>query len=161
MSVFPSGAEVRGAFFGTVVVGAAKTIPATGLQTIFNVLNGRILLTSLSGVVTTVIGGTATTLSVGVTPAGGSSQPVALASATAITSSAVGTLIAIPDAVGGALVVAANGVTAAAGVSISSGGIALVSAGVITVTTSATTTGAIQWTMTYLPIDPSATVTAA
>jgi hypothetical protein len=160
MSAIPTGAQLRGASYGLVVAGAAKTIPASTFQNIFTVTGGRILLTSLSGVVTTVIGGTVTTLSVGVTPTGGSLSAAALASATAITSAAVGTLIAVPDVVAGALVVSASGVSATAGVSISSGGICLVSAGVINVSTSATTTGAIQYTLTYIPIDPGAVVTA-
>jgi hypothetical protein len=160
MSAVPTGAQLRAANFGLVIAGAPKTIPATATQSIFTVTGGRILLTSLSGVVTTVIGGTVTTLSVGVTPTGGALAAAALASATAITSATVGTLISIPDIGGNALVVAASGFTVAAGISLSSGGIGLVSAGVINVTTSATTTGAIQYSLTYMPIDIGAVVTA-
>src|SRR6266487_4445118 len=147
----------QSAGFGQIVIGAAKTIPGTATQSIFTVTGGLILLTSLVGLVTKAIGGTATTLSAGSTPTGGSANVTSLATATAITSATVGTLIAVPKTTG-ALVVA-NGAVAAGGV-LDMGGIAVVPAGVVTVTTSATTTGAITWRLTYLPYDAGVSVTA-
>jgi len=169
VSVFPSGTQLREALFGLLVTGPSKTIPGAGLQTIFNVTGGRILLTSLLGLVSvTAIGGTATTLSVGVTPTGGASAPTALCTATAITSSVVGTTFIVPPAQGSALiVVGASGVQAGGSATafgagqIANGGLCLVSAGVITITTSATTTGAVTWACTYMPYDAAAAVTAA
>jgi hypothetical protein len=168
VSVFPTGIQLREALFGLLVSGASKTIPQTTTQTVFNVSGGRILLTSLLGIVSvTPIGGAATTLSVGVTPTGGASAPTALATATAITSSPVGTTVLVPPAAGALVVGGASGVLAS-GLSgafylgqISQGGLALVSAGVITVTTNASTTGAITWSITYMPYDQAAVVTAA
>jgi hypothetical protein len=56
---------------------------------------------------------------------------------------------------------AGNGATTAAiGVPIINGGIATVSPGVININTSATTTGAMSWTLMYVPIDSAALVTA-
>lgn len=169
MSVFPTGTQLRETLFGLLVSGASKTIPQTGLQTVFNVGGGRILLTSLLGLVSvTPIGGVATTLSVGVTPTGGASAPSALCTATAITSSPVGTTLLVPPAQASALiVVGASGVQAGGSATafgagqIANGGVALVSAGAITVTTSASTTGAITWSITYMPYDAAAFVTAA
>jgi hypothetical protein len=46
------------------------------------------------------------------------------------------------------------------GVPISSGGIAIVPAGTIDWTASATNTGAVSWSVVYVPFDTGATVTA-
>jgi hypothetical protein len=169
MSVFPTGAQLRYANFGVIVTGAAKTIPQTATQTIFTVSGGRILLTSLIGQVTTVIGATVTTLSVGVTPSGGALAAAALCTASAITSAVVGSFVAVQLTITNALIVSgASGVLQAGssagsglGDDIMDGGIAIVSAGVINVTTSASTTGAIAWAMTYVPWDTGAAVVAA
>ena len=148
--------------FGAIITGTAKTIPGTATQSIFTVTGGLILLTSLVGLVTTAIGATATTLSAGSTPTGGSANNTALATATAITSSTVGTIVAVQKftapGVAQAIVVI-NGAASAGGV-LDTSGIAVVPAGVITVTTSATTTGAITWRLTYLPYDIGVSVTA-
>jgi hypothetical protein len=169
MSVFPRGAELLGASYGLQVVEPAKTIPATTFSNIFTVSGGRVLVTSLTGVVTTVIGAVATTLSVGVTPTGGSLAATGLCTATAITSLPVGAQVGIPPLISGALVVsAASGVlqagsgsgTSAIGVPVINGGIAVVSPGVININTSATTTGALSWTLMYVPLDTGALVTA-
>jgi hypothetical protein len=71
-------------------------------QTLFTVANGAVVVTALFGRVTTAIGGTATTLSLGTGAGGGT----ALATATAITSKAAGTwlfAIAPTGAAAGAL----------------------------------------------------------
>lgn len=136
------------------------TLPQTATATMFNV-SGGVLLTSFAGRVTTVLGATVTTLSVGVTPSGGgAAQNAGLASATAVTSAAVNTILTLPATVGGALVVAAAaGTPVLAGFA---GASALyVPAGAITITTSASDTGAIRWSLTYVPWDTGAAVTAA
>lgn len=169
MSVTPRGIELLVAHYGNQVFEPAKTIPGTTFSNIFTVSGGRVLLTSLTGVVTTVIGATATTLSVGVTPTGGSLAATALCTATSINGSAVGTQVGVPPIITNALIVspasnvlqAGNGATTAAiGVPIINGGIATVSPGVININTSATTTGAMSWTLMYIPLDSAAFVTA-
>jgi hypothetical protein len=160
MSALPSMAQLRVASYGLPVANAAKVVPSNTIGTIYTVTGGRILLTSLLGVVSTAIVGTPT-LSVGATPSGGASAPTALCTATSISGAAVGTALSLPDLVSGALAVAASGVIGSPGVTIDQGGIAMVSAGVITTTTSAAATGAISWLLTYLPLDSGAVVTAA
>jgi hypothetical protein len=158
--VFPTGTQLREVNYGYSVSGAAKTIPATTSQNLFTVSGGRILLTSFVGQITTVIGATATTLSVGVTPSGGSLQAAVIATATAITGLAVGTLVSVALPVTGLVVGAAPGVLPIGGATIDDQTALLVVPGVINVSTSATTTGALSYTMTYLPYDSGATVTA-
>lgn len=166
MSVVPSGLQIRQADYGPIVTGAAKSIPQTGSQDIFTVVNGRVLVTSLVGVVSTVIGGTVTTLSVGVQPTGGSRVTTKLCTAVAITSLALGAMVAVPNLITGALVVGdasgvmAGGSSGGTGVPVRSGGIAVVSTGTIGVTTSANNTGAIVWSVTYVPYDSGAAITA-
>lgn len=167
MSVFPRAAELFGAYYGFLVTGGAKALPASGTGHIFTVAGGRVIITTLTGVVSTAIQNQACTLSAGNTPTGGSAATTSLCTATSIANAAVGTSIANPVTLTNALIVGgASGVLtgtgsgSALGVPISSGGIAIVPAGTIDVTTSATNTGAITWSVTYLPYDVGATITA-
>jgi hypothetical protein len=171
MSVLDQALQLREGFYGAVVTEPAKVLPATGIVSIFNVNNGPVLITSLIGLVTTACSATATTVTVGVTPAGGTSAPAALATAGTITSLPVGAFVGLDpfaSAAPVALAVApASGVVqggniplGGAGVSLHNGGIAMVSAGVITITTNATNTGAFAWYLTYAPVVAGANVTA-
>lgn len=162
MSGLVQGLMLREVMFGLQVTEPAKNLPQTGTGNIFNVNNGRVILTSLIGQVTTAIGATATTLSVGVAPTGGTASTTVLATAGTITSLALGSLVAVP-VTAGALIVGGNGtgVVAPPGASlINSAGIAIISPGFITITTSANDTGQIQWTLGYVPFDAGANVTA-
>ncbi len=150
------GAQLRRLVLGTAVAGAAKTVPQNATGTIFTVAGGRVLVTGLVGKVTTVIGGTTPSAKLVATPTVGSAND--LCTATAITADEVGTLYSIPGPTGSALGVSGSG----------SGGVTgqtapvIVAAGTIGVNVSAAdATGAIQWTLTYVPLDDGATVTAA
>lgn len=151
--------QATAARYGVMVTGGAKTLPHSTVGSIFTVSGGRIMITSLIGVVSTVIQNQACTLSIDNTPTGQSSQTASLAAAEAITAAAVGTFVSMAPLSGGA---AANLVVGAMAVAIPepAGGIAIVPAGAITVTTSATNTGAITWSITYFPYDAGATVVA-
>jgi hypothetical protein len=165
MSANPLPLQVREANYGALVTGGAKTLPALNTpQTIFNVVGGRVVITSLTAVVTTVVQSQACTLSVGNTPTGGSAAPTSLCTATSISGITVGTSLALPVAQTSALIVSsASGVILGNTISvpIQSGGIALVPAGAIIVQTSATNTGAIVYSVTYFAYDSGATITAA
>lgn len=167
MSVFPRPAEIFGATYGLAVTGGAKTLPATGTGGIFTVAGGRVVVTSLTAVVSTAIQNQACTLSVGNTPSGGSHATTSLCTATSIINLAVGTSLAVPLLQSSALLVGAasgvlpgNGSGSALGVAAVNGGLCMVPAGTIDVTTSATNTGAITYTVTYVPYDAGASITA-
>lgn len=154
--------------YGAVVTGGAKTLPATASGDIFVVTGGRVIITSLTGVVSTVIQAQATTLSVGNKPTGGSSAVATLCATADLNGKAVGTSLAVPQAKASALIVSAadgtllwNTTSGGQGVPATSGGLLIVPAGSIQVTTGATSTGAIVWTVTYVPYDVGAVVTAA
>lgn len=153
--------------YGAVVTGAAKTLPASTSGDIF-LVTGRVIVTSLTGVVSTVIQAQATTLSVGNKPTGGSSATATLCATADLNGKPVGTSLAVPQAKASALMVSGadgtllwNTSSGAQGVPFVSGGLLLVPAGSIQVTTVATSTGAIVWTVTYVPYDVGAVVTAA
>ena len=156
MTTLIQNKDVRTISAGLAVSRTAATIPQTGSQNIFTVTGGRILLVALTGQVTTVIGGTATTLKVTNTPTAGTATDIA--TATAITSKEVGTLISLPVAPGSALVVGAN---AGAAVQVAGHQGWLIEPGTLSVTTSASTTGAISYDLVYIPYDTGASVAAA
>lgn len=167
MSVFPRAAELFGAYYGFLVTGGAKTLPASTTGHIFTVAGGRVIVTTLTGVVSTVIQAQATTLSVGNTPTGGSASTASFCATADLNAKPVGTSLAVPQAKASALLVSGadgtllwNTTSGAQGVAASSGGLLIVPAGTIDVTTVATSTGAITWSVTYLPYDAGATITA-
>lgn len=156
MTTLIQNKDVRLITAGIAISRAAATIPQTGSQNIFTVTGGRILIVALTGQVTTVIGGTATTLKVTNTPTSGTATDIA--SATAITSKEVGTLLGLPLTPGSALVVGAN---AGAAVQVPGHQGWLIEPGTLSVTTSASTTGAISYDLVYIPYDTGASVAAA
>ena len=153
MSVIIQGDQLRTINYGTKVSRSTQTIPQTAQAALFNVVGGRVLITSLVGQVTTVIGGTATTLTIVGNPTVGTD--VNIATATAITSKEAGSLIGLAGTVGTAL----NVQSAGAGALPTSG--TVVNVGTVDWLTSASTTGAIKWDVTYVPLDNGASVTAA
>lgn len=156
MAAFIQGAQIRLLEYGFQVLKAAQALPQTATATLFTVTGGRVVITSLAGTVSTVIGGTATTLALGTAPTVGTANTSGMAAATAITSKEAGTHIWLPTtATTGALNVGAN---AGAAAQLLGGQAYVVSAGTITWTTSASTTGAISWALTYIPLDTGASI---
>lgn len=154
---FSGSPQERALAFGRTVSGAAKVLPATATGNIFTVSGGRVIITGLIGTCTTVCTATATTVSIGVTPTVGTAVNTGIATATAVTSSEVGTLVSANGAANdGALIVGSK-----AGASVAYGGVnQVVNSGSITLTTSATNTGAFQWTLSYIVLDDGAQVVA-
>jgi hypothetical protein len=152
------GDQIRSMLYGVRVANATAgiTVPQNATNTIFTVAGGRVLITSLIGQVKTIIAGTTPSLKLIATPTVGSAND--LCTATAITGDEVGTLYSPPGATGSALGVSGSG----------SGGVTGQSAPIIAATgtigqnvSAADATGAIQWTLTYVPLDNGASVTAA
>lgn len=150
MSNQMKGSVIRQANYGLKVERAAATLPATTTATIFNVTGGRVMILLLVGEVTTVMSGTATNLSTNHVATGGGGT-TALSTATAVTSLAVGTPFVLT---------ALNAAAAVTGVAANPNRLTVVP-GAIQITTSATNTGAMRWTLLYVPLDDGAVVTAA
>lgn len=160
-------AQILASYYGALVTGAAKTLPATATGHLFTVSGGRVILCSMTGVVSTVIQAQACTIAVGNTPSGASAATTSVASASgSVSGVAAGASFGVQAFSSGSpqalLFTGASGVLAAAdlGVSADDGGLCLVPAGTIDWTTSATNTGAVTWTVGYIPYDAGATVTA-
>lgn len=150
MSAGVPGKSIRTMNYGTRVARTAAVLPATGNQTIFNVV-GRVLVTTLIGEVTTVMSATVTNLKVTAVSTVGSIATDLTANA-AVTSLPVGTLYGISG-------IAANAATTGSAVQQSNE--LAIQPGVIRITTDATNTGAMTWTITYVPLDDGASITVA
>lgn len=157
MTTLIKNQDVRTIAAGILVTRAAATLPQTATGNIYSVTGGRIMIVSLTGLVTVATGATVTTLSVGLTPASGTASNVALASATAVTSREVGTMCSIGSTPGSALVVGTN---ASSPVQCTGHAAWAIQTGTITATTSASDTGQIQWDLIYIPLDAGAQVVA-
>lgn len=155
MSVLIQGPQIRQILLGTKVDRATATLPQTTQAAIFTVAGGRILVTGLIGEVTTVMGATATTLKVTSNPTAGTD--VDLTSATAVTSKEVGSQFTLPNASASALVVN----NAGGGGQLPSHNPYIVPVGTLDLVTSASDTGSVKWSLTYVPLDDGASVTAA
>lgn len=154
MSNLLGASASRQEVLGTRVANAAgKTLPATTTGTIFTVAGGKVAVTSIVGEVTTVIQTQANAIKLVATPTTGTVND--LTATVESSAAAVGSLFAAQGLAADALVKSTGG-----GVSTLRQPI-IVAIGTIGVNAAATNTGAIKWTLTYVPLDDGATVTAA
>ncbi len=130
---------------------ALATLPQTTTQSIFNVVGGRVQMTGILGTVTTLLG-TPGNLSLEANPTVGTAS--VLCAVVASSTNEVGTLISITGLVGTAMLCDDAG-----GVAMQGNPIA-VDVGVIDFRTSGSSTGAIQWSIWYIPLEDGAYVTA-
>jgi len=145
---------------GQVVRTGALTFPqgGPGTQTLFTVHTGAVLVTSFFGLVTTVPGGDPGFV-VGTAPTTGTAETNGIATTVAITEEA-GTWFSVIDtpttSKPGALSIGAHAGNVTFGILAPFP----VSAGTITATASNAETGAINWYLTYVPLDEGAYVGA-
>jgi len=126
------------------VVNFGKVLPATTTGNLFSV-TGPVLVLSLVGVVTTAFTVTAVKPTLGYT---GAPAAIAAAPAAGYASTVVGSVVEMPATLGGQLPAAVGSSGAAA----SLGGFIVGAATTITITTDATNTGALDWLLTYIPL---------
>ncbi len=157
MTTVITGAQVRNVMLGRFAANAAgKALPQNATSTIFTVAGGRILITSLTGAVTTIVAGTTPPIKLVATPTVGTAAD--MCAALTITGTEVGTMFALPGLQATALYGAINKSGAVSGPIQPQ----IVAAGTIGVNcTAADATGAIQWSLTWVPLDAAATVPAA
>lgn len=139
---------------GEVVQRATASLPQTTAASLFTVANGRVLITSIVGEVTTIIETQANATKLIATPTIGTAVDMCVA--LDITADEVGCLYGITGTPGDALVGTDAGLT----ISMGNKGI-VVNAGTIDLDCAASNTGAIKWTVHYVPIDEGATLVAA
>lgn len=148
MSNIILGRTLRREVLGFRVERTTTVLPATTQAPIFTITGGRIALTHLVGEFTVAGSATVTTLKVTSNPVIGSD--VDLSTAVAITSREVGSLVTLPVVLGGALSVTNAG---AGGPSVSG---FIIPIGSLDLVTSATNTGSVRWSMTFVPLDDGA-----
>lgn len=150
-----SGSAIFKANYGLSVVRVTSTIPATGDLTLFTVATGKVIVTGLVGTVTTIIQAQANAVKIKSVPTTGTTKDIS--GTLDITGFEVGALITLD---GTTLATTLSGTNAGAALMTRGPGI-LVPIGSIKLNTAATNTGAIQWTLTYIPFDNGASVVAA
>lgn len=159
MSVIIQGTQLREITLGRKVNKASEVLPATGLQTLFTVSGGRILVTSLIGEVTVVFDGTANSLNVVHDPDVGAVGD--LNAATVCTSDIAGTLYTVTGVQAALMGTQKEGGTEVPTHVVAVGPFTpfILPAGVTKLQTTATdTTGSTKWSMTYVPYDDGASV---
>lgn len=148
MSTLIQGSQLRQIGLGTRV---SKQIVVSGAATqgVFTVAGGRVLVTSLYGVVDTIITVAGTTKLVA-NPTLGTSVDLNTATDLGTTDTVAGEII-VPNK-GGAITLGADDI---------SGYPLIVAAGAIEQVTATGGDGAITWVATYVPLDDGATLVAA
>jgi hypothetical protein len=155
MSNLLGSAAARQTVLGTRVQRAAALLPATTQAAIFTIATGKVLVTGLIGEVVVVMPATTNTLQIAGNPTAGTDVTWTTAVSTA--SKEAGSVISLGLTAGGALQVA----NAGAGNSIGPTGYVAQIGTIDLITTGTAATGTVKWTLTYVPIDDGATVTAA
>ena len=149
---FFSGRARRKALLGIKLDRATAALPATAYGALFTITGGRVLLTSMVGEVTTVIQTQACNIKITATPTTGTAADIATDVET--NADEVGTLYGIGAYVGAMLA------TNAGATSIPDTPVVL-NIGTLGITTSATNTGSIKWSITYVPYDDGAEIAVA
>lgn len=150
---FIQGSEIRKLLFGQKIDRAAAALPQTTAGTLFTVSGGRILLTSIVGQVTTVIQAQANNTKLQAVPTVGTA--VDLCANLDISADEVGCLYGITGLFSDAMVGANAGATVAPRNPL------IIPAGAIKLACAASNTGAVKWSLTYVPLDSGASVAAA
>lgn len=158
MATFIQGTALRQMELGTLVKKTGQVPPNSGSSaTLFTVAGGMVMVTSLLGRVSTALSGTTGAIALGTKPTVGTEKTAGIATAGVVGGAEVGTMLAVgaSSSLATALVVS---VLFAGNVPFQSLKFT-VNAGIIEVTTSvATMTGAIDWYLTYVPLDDGASV---
>jgi hypothetical protein len=157
-----AGRDYRRLELGRIVTKLAQAFPqgGPGTATLFTVAGGLVRVTSMFGVVSTVVASTDPVLSIGMAPTAGTAQTSGVATTKSLLSAEAGTLVTVAGAATGlpqALAVMTTAAKAGAAVFFGSGAF-LANAGTITQTATTAVTGAIDWYLTYVPITDGASV---
>lgn len=173
MSTLISGDQIRSLMFGLRAQKGPTTLVQNTGTALFTVTGGKIAVTGVIGEVTTAVANTASLAArLQYTPSGGAAAD--LCGATVITADAVGTLYSLTSGVATDLLSIQN-VSVIGGVPVGASDVPsvtyvqmlwrpiVVRAGSLSVLVSNHDpgTGAIKWTMLYIPIDDGAVVAAA
>ena len=151
MSSGISGKTVRQSTYGTTVQRAASNLAQSGNLTLFTVTGGRVLLTTIVGEVTTAIQAQADAVKLQSVSTTGS-----------ITTDLCATVDVNGAAVGNLFGMTGTAATAAVlGSAVPQLNEVIMQPGVIRMNAAASNTGQMKWTVTYIPLDDGAVLTAS
>jgi hypothetical protein len=154
MSTIISGPAIRTSQFGIQLIKGPSALPQTQTAvTLATITGGSVLITSMLGLVTTVLGAGANNLTVGTVPTIGAASANGIMAATLITAAPVGSWIGLVQSAGTG---SAGAVGANAGATVFLTTPFVVAAGTITWGCTANITGAIKWYFTYIALDNGA-----
>jgi hypothetical protein len=153
MSTYNDLSTFRKLILGEKVDKAATALPQTAAAAIFNIVGGRVAITAIVGEVTTVIQNQANNTKLTANPTSGTS--VDICAVLNIAADEVGCLYGISGTVSDALQGINSGACNLPAKSI------VVNTGSIDLDCAANNTGAIKWSLFYIPIDDGAYVVAA
>lgn len=144
------GKQLLLANFGPTATRAAAVLPATTTGTLFNVVGGNVIITSIVGQVVAAMSATATNLKLNVSNTAAATN-ADISANVLVTSLAAGTLLGLPTvgSAGTALVYAVQNNEF------------IIGTGAIRAITDATNTGTVKWYCNYISLDPGAYVVAA
>lgn len=155
MTVTDDASAFRKSVLGVAVPRATATLPASATGAIFTVAGGAVLVTSIVGIVTTVVQAQACAVKLVATPTTGTVNDL---TATVDVNALVAGGMITPGATSGATAVLNK--STGGGLPYGSTGF-VVNPGAIGFNTAATNTGSIRWVLTYVPLEAGATVVAA
>lgn len=151
MSSGISGKAVRQSTYGTTVQRAASNLAQSGNLTLFTVTGGRVLLTTIVGEVTTAIQAQADAVKLQSVSTTGS-----------ITTDLCATVDVNGAAVGNLFGMTGTAATAAVlGSAVPQLNEVIMQPGIIRMNAAASNTGQMKWTVTYIPLDDGAVLTAS
>lgn len=153
MSTLLQGDQLRTVLFGVKVDRATAALPQTTQSALFTITGGRVLMTGIVGEVTTVIQTQANNTKLVANPTTGSD--VDICAVLNITAKEVGTLFGVTGLFSDALV-GAN-----AGATVMPRNAVVLPVGTLDLNCAASNTGSVKWSLTYIPLDNGAYVTAA
>lgn len=140
-----------------IVEKSAATLPQTTQSALFTISGGKILLKQLVGEVTTIIENQANNTKIVANPAVGAD--VDLCAVADIANDAVGTMYSVTGDFSDAMVATTSGAIETSPTANSRD--AIIAAGTIDLNCAASNTGAVKWTLQYVPLDSGASVVAA
>jgi hypothetical protein len=160
MSVYNDGAAYLKSAYGVRVNRATAALPQTTASAIYTITGGRVLITGILGEVTTAIQNQANNTKLIANPTTGSD--VDLCAVVDVANLEIGgKLSLIPDLDATPFSVAlGKQLAGAAPFGLGNRGIA-VAVGTLDLSCAASNTGSVKWTLTYIPLDDGAGVTAA
>jgi len=151
MSVIIQGYQLREIAFGQQVTSTVTGL-TSGATSAWTVSGGKVIVTSLVGVVTTVVQSQTTAVKFQAVPTTGTT--VDMCATLDLNAAEVGALLSVDGVLATAL---QGGVSKSGAVGLMTKA-QVVAPGAIKINSGATSTGAITWTLTYIPYDTGASI---